>query len=89
MLSELEESLGDIPSADAYGDSERLASILSDFVYSLDVTSRVIFIRRYVYFESIPSIAQRFEMTENAVSVKLHRARRKLKKLLEKEGHGI
>ena len=31
-------------------------------------------------------LAKRFELDENRISVKLYRARKKLKKMLEKEG---
>lgn len=91
MLSELEESMGELPSVDAdnAADGQALAQTLSSFLSSLDVKTRVLFVRRYVYLESVSSLAQRFEMTENAVSVKLHRARNKLKNLLKKEGLGI
>jgi DNA-directed RNA polymerase specialized sigma24 family protein len=34
----------------------------------------------------VAELSQRFEMDENLISVKLYRARKKLKKALEKEG---
>ena len=39
-----------------------------------------------MYLESVADLARRFELDENRVSVKLYRARKKLKKVLEKEG---
>lgn len=66
-------------------ESERIRTVLSDFLRELDVEMRVLFIRRYIYLESVTSLAERFGMRENHVSVKLLRARKKLKKLLEKE----
>ena len=59
--------------------------ILSDFVRSLDGETRVLFVRRYLYLESVQELAKRYELKENNISVKLHRARKKLRKLLEKE----
>ena len=89
MLSELEESIPD-PSPESNFDieenGEKVKKILSDFLRSLDKETRVLFVRRYIYFESVKSLAERFEMKENAISVKLSRARKKLKKLLTKEG---
>ena len=87
ILSELEDVLSDTPSNDE--DVGEISDLLSEFVATLDTATRVLFLRRYVYMESIPSLAKRFNMTENNVSVKLHRARAKLKKHLGKEGISI
>lgn len=87
ILSELEGALPD-RAEDEDSDGE-ISALISEFLRSLDTTTRVLFIRRYVYFESIPSLAARFDMTENNVSVKLHRAKTKLKKFLGKEGVSI
>lgn len=87
MLSELDDCLTD--EADIDDNTERnevIKSVLSDFVRALDPETQVLFIRRYVYLESVTSLAERFEMNENHISVKLYRARKKLKNLLEKEG---
>lgn len=81
-ISELEDCL---PAQELDDDGE-IAKILSDFIKSLDAQSEILFIRRYVYLESVSSLANRFELDENLVSVKLYRARKKLKKALEKEG---
>ena len=48
--------------------------------------TEILFVRRYVYLESVADLAKRFDMAENRVAVKLYRARKKLKKYLEKEG---
>lgn len=83
-ISELEDCL---PAQEPYLDSDgEIAKILSDFIKSLDAQSEILFIRRYVYLESVSSLANRFDLDENLVSVKLYRARKKLKKALEKEG---
>ena len=87
ILSELEEAL---PDNNGYESNEgEISALLSEFVGSLDTVTRVLFLRRYVYLESVPSLAKRFDMTENNVSVRLHRARTKLKKFLGKEGISI
>ena len=39
-----------------------------------------------MFFESVSSLADRFEMSENLVSVRLYRAKKEFKKILEKEG---
>jgi RNA polymerase sigma-70 factor (ECF subfamily) len=67
----------------------KIKKILEDFLRSLDAETRILFVRRYVYLESVSSLAQRFEMRENLVSVKLHRARVRLAKILKEEGYVI
>ena len=65
-------------------DQGEISGVISDFIKSLDPESEILFVRRYIYLESVASLAKRFEMDENHVSVKLYRARKKLKKALEK-----
>ena len=83
-LSELEEC---IPSGNSiYAEEKELTQVIEDFLVSLDKKSRVMFLRRYWFADSISDIAEKFCMKENNVSVKLMRIRKKLKKILEKEG---
>lgn len=86
MLSELDDCIPDQAAPDGQDmEGERIRAVLSDFLRGLDVETRVLFIRRYIYLEPVASLAERFGLRENHVSVKLLRARKKLKKLLEKE----
>ncbi|MBQ7365434.1 MAG: sigma-70 family RNA polymerase sigma factor [Clostridia bacterium] len=87
MLSELEDCLpaeASLDDSDAYSESIRL--VLSDFIRSLDPETEILFVRRYLYLESVNELSKRFGLSENRISVKLYRARKKLKKVLEKEG---
>ena len=87
MLSELEDCLpANEPIADSDEQDARIHTVLSDFIRSLDPESEILFVRRYLYLESVTDLAKRFELDENRISVKLYRARKKLKKVLEKEG---
>ena len=87
MLSELDDCLpADEPIDDGDERSELIRSVLSNFIRSLDPETEILFVRRYMYLESVADLARRFELDENRVSVKLYRARKKLKKVLEKEG---
>lgn len=87
MLSELGDCL---PAEEIIDDTEELSemirSVLSEFLRSLDPETEILFVRRYVYLESVTDLTKRFELDENRISVKLYRARKKLKKVLEKEG---
>lgn len=86
-LSELEECL---PAEALTGDDEEtgrlIRAVLSEFVRSLDPETQILFVRRYIYLETVTELARRFEMKENRISAKLYRARKKLKRMLEKEG---
>ncbi len=66
-----------------------LARQIDCFLDSLDQKSRVMFVRRYWYADSITDIAGLFHMSQNHVSVRLSRIRNKLKDYLKKEGYEI
>lgn len=89
MLSELGDSLPDETPQTERADAGRLRAVLTDFLNGLDAETRVLFLRRYVYAETVPELAARFGISENYASVRLYRARKKLKTVLEKEGIGI
>ena len=85
MLSELDDCLpAEVP--DDEERSEEIRAALTGFLRSLDPETEILFVRRYMYLESVAELAKRFEMDENRISVKLYRARKKLKKVFEKEG---
>ena len=56
------------------------------FLASLDRKTRIIFMRRYWYFCSIPEIAESMGISENSVRVTLHRTKLRMKSFFEKEG---
>ncbi len=85
-LSELEECIPDAAQNAVACTEEELTEIMEYFLDSLDKKSRVLFVKRYWYAESIKAIAEEFDMTENYVAVKLLRIRNKLKTYLKKKG---
>ncbi len=85
-LEELEHSLADVRTVEEALSETELSNLLDRFLDTLERESRVMFVRRYWYSDSIPQIAERFRMSENNVSVRLLRIRNKLKKYLKKEG---
>ena len=86
-LDEIEECLPDVEPFGAHAEqSEIIRNVLSDFIRGLDPETEILFVRRYIYLESVMSLAERFDTDENRIAVKLCRARKKLKKRLEKEG---
>ena len=87
MLSELEYCLPSEEDIEYKNESrETIGKVLSGFIRNLDPVTEVLFVRRYIYLESVAVLSKRFEMSQNKISVKLYRARKKLKKILEKEG---
>ena len=67
-------------------EARELGRILDAFLGSLPKDSRLIFLRRYWYVDTIAEIAQRYGMTESKVKMQLRRTKDKLRTYLEKEG---
>lgn len=86
-LDELEDCLAAPVDVDEELSAKELSRLLDCFLDTLEEKSRVMFVRRYWYSDSIPDIALRFRMNNNNVSVRLLRIREKLRKYLMKEGY--
>ena len=67
-------------------DEVALSNAINSFLASLSTRTRMIFMRKYWYMDSIADIAKALGMTESAVKVSLHRTREKFRKHLDKEG---
>ena len=63
-----------------------LGKAIDTFLDTVSHESRVIFLRRYWFGDSVKDIARALSLTENAVSVRLSRTRDKLKAYLTEEG---
>lgn len=85
----LEELAGCIPSRCLEEDFEAklLGQAIDAFLDTIPRDSRILFLRRYWFGDSVKAIARHFAMTENAVSVRLNRTRNQLKAYLLKEGY--
>lgn len=66
-----------------------LTEVLESFLDSLDKVSRVIFMRRYWFYDNYEQIAKKVGISEKNVSVKLTRLRKRLKNYLEERGISI
>lgn len=73
----------------AHMEGKELGRLLNEFLESLSKESRVIFLRRYWYVDTIAEIAARYGMTESKVKMQLSRTRTKLRTYLEKEGIAV
>lgn len=58
---------------------------LIDLIQTLPPPDGEMFLRRYLYCEPSAQLAEYFQMPENTVRTRLHRAKNKLQKLLRKE----
>ena len=67
-------------------EGEEIGRVLNAFLESISLESRLIFMRRYWYTDSIQEIAARYNISQSKVKTQLHRTRNKLQLFLEKEG---
>ncbi len=63
-----------------------LSRVLNAFLEDLPQESRVIFLRRYWFCDSVADIARRYGFSESKVKTRLHRTRLQLANCLKKEG---
>ena len=77
-----------IPAPD---DSDRgeLTELINEFLEGLSREDRVIFVRRYWYSLTAAQIGKEMALTENAVWVRLHRTREKLRDYLKERGYSV
>ncbi len=85
-LDEIEDC---IPSALSVEDeiaASEITEMIDCFLGTLDQQSRIMFVRRYWYADSIEEIAELFHKTRHYISVRLSRIRKALRQYLIKEG---
>lgn len=63
-----------------------LGQAIDRFLAGMPRESRILFIRRYWFGDAVKDIARDLNLSESAVSVRLHRLRARLKDYLYKEG---
>ena len=75
-----------LPSREQETDAVDFKAFINRFLRGLPKTSRMMFIRRYWYGESIAQIAVAFECSEERVKSTLFRTRNKMRQAMIKEG---
>ena len=88
-LEELEDRLSAPDTVESEIESKELSRVIEDFLGTLSIENRVIFMRRYAYVDTYADIAARVGLSEKNVSVRLVRMREKLKKYLAERGLAI
>ena len=86
IYDELEDCISSGNPVEAEYESNLVIAAINSFLLSLENESRIVFVRRYWYADSIGAIAARFLMSESKVKSMLFRTRNTLKKYLENEG---
>lgn len=71
---------------DAEVASKEIGRAMNQFLENISQESRVIFMRRYWFCDTIAEIAERYGISESKVKMRLHRTRTQLKEYLNKEG---
>ncbi len=86
---ELEECIPSTSNVEKEYEASLVIGAINSFLLSLDSESRIVFVRRYWYADSIQAIATRMQMSESKVKSMLFRTRNKLRAYLHKEGLSI
>lgn len=63
-------------------EAKELAAIIDAFLDTLNIKNRIIFMRRYAYFDTYAEIAKHVGLSEKAVSVRLVRIRQNMRQYL-------
>ncbi len=86
VLEELEECLASPCSVEDSYIAGEIAGMINEFLEKLKAETRVIFVRRYYYADSVKEIAQRLGVGESKVKTTLFRVRQELRAYLETQG---
>ncbi len=85
-MSEVENHILSPNSVETEMEAKELAHIIEEFLDTLTVENRVIFIRRYWFSDTYKDIADRIGITEKNVSMRLTRIRKQMREyLVERE----
>lgn len=85
VSEELEECLPSGMTIEKKLEEAELRNTMNRFIEELPEIEQRVFVCRYFYFDSILEIAKRFQFSESKVKSMLHRNRKKLKKVLDRE----
>ena len=85
-LDELEGVIASPDDIEAQYDARELSSYINSFLEKQPYSDRYIFVRRYWYADPVSEIAKNMKLSVNAVSLRILRLRKRLRKYLEEEG---
>lgn len=85
-LEELEDCLASPRTVEGAIEEKELCGLIEDFLDTLSLENRVIFMRRYWFSDSYGEIAEQTGLSEKNVSVRLTRIRKQLRHYFEERG---
>ena len=88
LTDEMEQCIPDERCA-AEADTREIGRIITQFLGGISAESRVIFMRRYWFCDSIAEIAKRYSISQSKVKMRLQRTRQQLAEHLKKEGISV
>jgi len=83
MLEELEECIPSGINIEDQTEKRELIGLIDDYLEGIKTVDRVLFVRRYYFGEPVNDLAEEFGFSENKVSQRLLKIRRKLKTFVE------
>ena len=84
-LEELEDCIADSQTVEKAFERKQLSSLFNRFLEELPEVERTVFLCRYWYVDSVSDIANHFGFSGSKVTSMLHRTRKKLRAVLERE----
>ena len=69
--------------------ADLLPALLTDFLRGMEETDRKLFVGRYWHSLSVKELAAAWGLTPNAVAIRLHKTRERLRAYLEKGGYTV
>lgn len=87
VLDELSECIPGGSEPEKEWEMQELTTEINAFLSGLPKENRMIFVARYFHGDAVATIAKRFSLSENTVSVRLNRLRKALQTYLRKRGY--
>lgn len=88
-IEELEKNLSSNVRVEDEFESNELSKIIDDFLETQTKLNRILFVRRFWYFDDYGSMAKKTGMNESAIRTRLSRMRSELKSYLKKRGVNV
>ena len=89
MLDELEDCIPSGINIEDQAEKRELIGLVNDYLESIKTEDRVLFIRRYYFRESVKDLSEEYGCSENRMTQRLLKIRRKLKVFVEKGGYEL
>lgn len=88
-IEELDDCLSTVIGPEQIYEEKALKETIIRFLKTQKQLHRVLFLRRYFFFDSVKEIAEHYGLNENKVKSCLMRTRNKLKAYLKQEGYDL